>query len=232
MSADSKEHIGENSGFLGNFKPPPSTLLETIGKGRPSPLLTGFGGKVPPSSGSIDLTKEVKKFATRVLQQNSSSMMTLNKSVSRSYWLLRWMYLALFLVGLTAACLAIYKGFTATDASTTVPSLMFAGLSVGSFFALFLIRPLESLERSTFFSSWIIAIANTYWTQVAYLENADTFKQDLEEITENLVIDVTKLVDKYTEVMGKLPSPKAPRKPKTQPGGGGGGGGEGGKSSP
>jgi transposase len=97
------------------------------------------------------------------------------------------MYRILFGVGVLTACFAIYKGFSASNPSQIVPSLVFAGLSAASFFTLTIVRPLDSLERNTIFSSWIIGLTNTYWTRIALIDDLQKQQDELKQANDDLL---------------------------------------------
>src|SRR5713226_7032342 len=67
--------------------------------------------------------------------------------------------------------------------------------SISSIFTLFLIRLLESLERNTFFSSWILTIMDNYWTRLVYFNNDKTIDQDLKDA----IGDVTKELESLSD---------------------------------
>lgn len=171
--------------------PPGSTLLPD-----PNPVSTL---PLPPGS----QMNELKKFASSVLLENAANLHSSSQYLSNSYLMLLVMYATLFVVGVGTAVAAIIKGFLATDASAAIPSLIFAGLSAASFFTLFMVRPLESLERNTIFSSWVVAALNTYWTQLMYFNNPQTIHTDLKSATDDLVNELSALSDKYAAAIGK-----------------------------
>src|SRR5712691_9253315 len=176
--------------------PPGSTLLPI--PPLPTPVPEASSGTALPAE-----IAEVKQFAASVLVENAANLHSSSQYLSRSYLLLLVMYCTLFLVGIATAIGAIIKGFLATNAVEVLPSLLFAGLSAVSFFTLFLIRPLESLERNTIFSSWVVAALNTYWTQLLYFEDPKTIHADLKSATDELVNTLSTLSDKQAAASGK-----------------------------
>ncbi len=147
----------------------------------------------------------LNSFAQDVLKENVNSLETLSQYIRRSYQTVYLMYCTLFLVGLVTAIAAIIKGFTAQNGIEAIPSLIFAGLSTASFFTLFITRPLESLERNTFFSSWIVAIMDNYWTRLMYFQNPQTIDANLKDAISDLVTELSTLADKYATAIGKYP---------------------------
>ena len=158
-----------------------------------------FQGKTLPG------VQELNSFARDVLKENVNSLETLSRYIRRSYQTVYLMYCALFLVGLLTAIAAIIKGFTAQNGVEAIPSLIFAGLSTASFFTLFITRPLESLERNTFFSSWIVAIMDNYWTRLMYFQSPQTIDASLKDAISDLVDELSNLADKYATAIGKYP---------------------------
>ncbi len=149
--------------------------------------------------------QELNSFAQEVLKENVNSLETLSRYIRRSYQTVYLMYCVLFFVGLITAIAAIIKGFTAQNGAEAIPSLIFAGLSTASFFTLFITRPLESLERNTFFSSWIVAIMDNYWTRLMYFQNPQTIDTSLKDAISDLVDELSTLADKYATAIGKYP---------------------------
>ncbi len=70
-------------------------------------------------------------------------------AIRGAYWTVFLMYCSLFVVGLGTAIAAIIRGFFAIDPAETVPTLLFADLSVGSFFTL-LVLPVSMVDNSAF----------------------------------------------------------------------------------
>ena len=149
--------------------------------------------------------QDLNSFAQEVLKENVNSLETLSQYIRRSYQTVYLMYCTLFLVGLVTAIAAIIKGFTAQNGIEAIPSLIFAGLSTASFFTLFITRPLESLERNTFFSSWIVAIMDNYWTRLMYFQNPQTIDANLKDAISDLVSELSNLADKYATAIVKYP---------------------------
>jgi len=124
--------------------------------------LTKIGYLLPaPKHADDTQLRELQQFANGVLQENTGNMIESNGYIRRSFHAVFWMYVVLFVVGVGTAVAATVKGYTASTATETVPALVFAGLSAASFFTVFVTRPLESLERNSIFSSWLIAITNS-----------------------------------------------------------------------
>lgn len=168
--------------------------------------LTKIGYLLPaPKHADDTQLRELQQFANGVLQANTGNMIESNGYIRRSFHAVFWMYVVLFVVGVGTAVAATVKGYTASTATETVPALVFAGLSAASFFTVFVTRPLESLERNSIFSSWLIAITNSYWTRLMYLSDPQTVDAELKAATEDLVKDLGILADKYAAAYAKYP---------------------------
>ncbi len=148
----------------------------------------------------------MQKLAQDRLKESNIDLHSSSLAIRRAYGVVFFMYCSLFVVGLGTAIFAIIRGFLATNPAETVPAVLFAGLSVGSFFTLFIVRPLESLERNSIYSSWLFATINTYWTEVL----AVTSSSELESATNNLVDELTKLADMHAKATGKYSAPTGP----------------------
>lgn len=159
---------------------------------------------------SKEVLSKLRQFALQVIDENKMSLRNSSHSIRRSYWTLYLMYCTMFTVGITTAIVAIIKGFTASSATDTYSTLIFAGLSAGSFFTLFITRPLESLERNSIFSSWLIAITNTYWTEYAYFDDPGKAYDDLKKATDDLTKELSDLADKHATAIGKYPALTTP----------------------
>ena len=166
-------------------------------------LLPALQVEAPSGPGMPPEIAEVKKFASSVLAQNAASLQNSSQYLRISYVLLLVMYCTLFVVGVATAVAAIIKGITATNASEALSPLIFAGLSAASFLTLFIVRPLESLERNAIFSTWVVAALNTYWTQLMYFDDPKTIYTDLKSATDDLVATLSALSDKYATAIGK-----------------------------
>ena len=104
------------------------------------------------------------------------------------------------------------RGFVAQSAPEAVGAVAIAGLSASSFFALFLTRPLESLERNIIYSAWLTAVTNTYWTQLMYLDDPHTVARDLTRTTDELLGSLSLLADHHSKATGKaVDSAAAPK---------------------
>lgn len=192
-------------------------------------LVAPYPGATPVEK--QEFLKKIRGFAETVVDENKKSALNSSHSIRRSYWTLYFMYSIMFTVGIVTAIVAIIKGSTASSAVDTYSTLIFAGLSAASFFTLFITRPLESLERNSIISSWLIAVTNTYWTALASFDDRDPDKayDHLKKATDDLTKKLGILADKHATAMGKysaLAGPEAKKedqddtgKPKAGPAG-------------
>lgn len=156
----------------------------------------------PPDPNDPKEIRKAHEFAREILNWNIDNSRFTGRYIQRTYNTVFAMYFSLFVVGIGTAITAIVKGFlNNTDVFST---LIFAGLSSASFFTLFISRPLESLERNTFFSSWVVAIMNNYWTRLAYLNDPDPVKMsaELQAAADELTTELSNLADKYAAAVG------------------------------
>lgn len=162
-------------------------------------------------------TRVVQKFAAHVFKENIINVSNTGDYIRRSFLTLYWMYVVLFVIGVFGAVLTVVKGLTAQSASDAGGAAVIGGLSVASFLAIFVTRPLESLERNTIYDSWLTAVTNSYWTRLMYFNDPKTIDQDLKHATDDLVDELGKLADKHAGAISKYASPStdggAPPKP-------------------
>ena len=177
---------------------PPPEAAEKLSFGLPAPK------PLPPQNGKE--LQDLNDYAKAVTSELKDSMTRNSQYIDRSYRTVFIMYVSLFIVGILTAVAAIIKGLLAQNGTAAIPSLIFAGLSAASFFTLFIVRPLQSLEQNTFFSSWIISIMNTYWARLMYFNDLTTIDKDLKDATTDLVTELSNLADKYAATIGKYPS--------------------------
>src|SRR5258708_7463026 len=97
----------------------------------------------PVSPDTQKVLQKLRKLASDAIDENTKSLHNSCNSIRRSYWTLFVMYCVMFTVSIATAIVAIIKGFTASSATDTYSTLIFAGLSAGSFFTLFITRPLK-----------------------------------------------------------------------------------------
>lgn len=112
------------------------------------------------------------------------------------YWTTVWMYRILFGVGILAFVVAAVLGALGYGAPTTA---IFGGLSVVTFLAYFLNRPLQALEENLQFITWLGVIYNSYWTRLAYIQKLDTVQQEVTQATDDAITKIKELMDKHVE---------------------------------
>jgi hypothetical protein len=147
----------------------------------------------------------IDKFHQAILTSNESQLLFLNNTIHHNIKTMTRLYISLFIVGIVTAIFAVIKGFGADTDAELYATAGLAGLSAASFFSLTIARPLESLDRSKIFSTWLVTTLNTYWLRLLYLKTEGT-QEDLEDATNDLIAHLTTLADKYAESIGKYPA--------------------------
>lgn len=150
---------------------------------------------------------ELQEFAHKVLVENVQSVVDSARANRRAFRTLYFMYVGLFVVGLGAAVATIVRSFMISSVSDAVTTFAFAGLTAASFYTLFLVRPLESLERDRIFASWLTAATNTYWTRLMYFSDQKKIDEDLVAANDELIGNLSALADRYATAIGKYPTP-------------------------
>lgn len=161
---------------------------------------------ISPGSKSLG---QFRQFNETVVHENLLNVVNSTGNLATSYRTLFWMYVVLFGVGILTAAAAIWSGIFQSNqaASSHVATVAsFAGLSAGSFVTLFLIRPLESLERDSIYGTWMTVALNTYWTRLMYFHDQTTIDRDLKAATDDLVAELSTLADKHATAIGKYPA--------------------------
>ena len=102
-----------------------------------------------------------------------------------------------------------------TSVGQALAGIGIAGLSAASFFAFFLARPLEALERNAIYSQWLTATVTAYWTRLAYLSDRATVDADIEAATGDLIADLDKLARRHAMATARTPQPASVDPPST-----------------
>ena len=151
-----------------------------------------------PDAGRASAANEAaRQFTETVLVQARENARAAMRALERGRRLLVTVHLLVFLVGLGTAVAAVVRGFMADGTAEALTTFGLAGLSAASFFALFLTRPLQSLERNAIYAQWLAAAVNSYWTRLAYLEDLARVDAGIEEITKDLVGDLDRLARRH-----------------------------------
>jgi hypothetical protein len=148
-----------------------------------------------------------RAFTATVLVQAQENARAAMQALERGRRLLVIVHLLVFAVGLGAGVAAVVRGFLSDDAGEALATVGIAGLSAASFFALFLTRPLQSLERNAIYAQWLAAAVNSYWTRLAYLQNLENVDADIEGITKDLVADLDRLARRHAVATGPVTRP-------------------------
>jgi len=163
--------------------------------------------RMPAPSGEVKgAADELQRFAMGVMKQNTKNVYRSSRYINLSFKTLYAMYLALFIVGMVSSVLAIYKGLTDPQIASVAT---LGGLSIASFLSLFLTRPLESLERTSIFTSWLTAVMNTYWSRLMYFSDLTTIDRDLDDATKDLVNHLKAMAETHTAALAKYQPPSS-----------------------
>jgi hypothetical protein len=153
---------------------------------------------LPVAAGTVDT-----RFSDTVVAEAQAAARSAMTALRRDRVLMIVLYVALFAVGLGTAVAAVLRGFVAEGASEAVATVGIAGLSAASFFAFFLARPLEALERNAVHTQWLAAAVTAYWTRMAYFADAGTVDEDITTATRQLIIDLDRLARRHAEAIGR-----------------------------
>jgi len=173
----------------------------------------GAAAAVPTDSGASvarDAEAAVEEFNTRILRQATRSAESIGTALERDRRLHIVLYVVLFTVGVGTAVAAIVQGLLAESVGEAVAGLGIAGLSAASFFAFFLARPLEALERNAIYTQWLAATVTAYWTRMVFLDDPDTVDAEIRAATTDLVGDLDKLARRHAAATARAAVPQAP----------------------
>jgi hypothetical protein len=151
-----------------------------------------------------------ERFSGTVIAHAEANARAAMTAVERGRRLMVAMYVLLFVVGLGTAVTAVVCAFAATGMDDALATIGVAGLSATSFLALFIARPLESLERNAIYSQWLAATVTTYWTRLAYFSDIGTVDADITAATRKLTTDLEQLATRHAAALGQVPVPQAP----------------------
>jgi pimeloyl-ACP methyl ester carboxylesterase len=168
-----------------------------------------------PLDGSEVTTRAVDSFTATVLKRAEENARATSRALESSRKLQILLYVLVFAVGLGTAVAAVVASLTAGSVEQAVAGAGLAGLSAASFFAFFLARPLEALERNAIYSQWLTAAVTAYWTRLAYLDDLETVDADIESATKDLITELDKFARRHAAAVGKAPTP-APAEPREQ----------------
>lgn len=181
-----------------------------------APLRPAGGGAAPPSglptpAGASTATAErVDRFTASVLQRAEENARQTSRALERGRRLQVLLYVLVFAVGLGTAVAAVVAGLLADSVGQALAGIGIAGLSAASFFAFFLARPLEALERNAIYTQWLAAAVTAYWTRLAYLDDQETVDADIQAATRDLIAELDKLARRHAAATARAPAPADP----------------------
>ena len=169
------------------------------------------GASAAPNGGGPSAARDaeaaVEEFNTRILRQATRSAESIGTALERDRRLHVVLYVVLFTVGVGTA-VAIVQGLLAESVGEAVAGLGIAGLSAASFFAFFLARPLEALERNAIYTQWLAATVTAYWTRMVFLDDPDTVDAEIRAATIDLVGDLDKLARRHAAATARAAVPQ------------------------
>jgi len=149
---------------------------------------------VPLKEADPELYKAWSKHIQSGFAQNEVMFGRVLNAFMNPYWATVWMYGLLFAVGIVTLAATIYLSLKGVNQPTT---WLIAGMSVASFAAFFIRRPLQSLEENLQFITWLGIIYNTYWTTLVNAQDRNTFVADLDKATETAVTRIKELSETH-----------------------------------
>lgn len=168
----------------------------------PLPLTPEQTGGKPLAEADPELYAAWRGHIQQGFQHNNEMFQRILDGFMNPYYTTIQMYRILFGVGvasfLVAAGLSVWT-------QELLFGLIFGGLSVAAFLSYFLSRPLQALEENLQFITWLGVIYNTYWTRLAYTMDQETFHEDIEDATNDAIVELERLIDKHAVMRGKRP---------------------------
>ncbi|MCC6457498.1 MAG: DUF3380 domain-containing protein [Caldilineaceae bacterium] len=153
--------------------------------------------------GDPELLAAWRKHIASGFANNELMFQQILQDFQRPYWATVWMIYTLFAVGagsfLLAAGLAIF-----TDRTSAV--LVFGALSAIALLGYVFSRPLQALERSLSFHSWLGLIYNSYWARLVHLDPQADVHQEINSATDDAIERIKALIDTQA-------NPSRPREP-------------------
>jgi hypothetical protein len=171
--------------------------------------LPGAGAaKLPllPLPGNGEVPEELRRAWTEYMvegfRQNRVMFDETLRGFTRPYWLTVWFYGVMFVVGIGLFVAAAVLGLSGGD---SVVAIAFGGLSVATFLAFFVQRPLQALEENLQFITLLGVAFNTYWAQLMYLQDPATVVADLRAADAYFRSSVERLVEQHANLRRKRP---------------------------
>jgi len=142
-------------------------------------------------------------FGTRMIDENLARMSDSHKTIDGTVGAISRIYLGLFGLGTLAAIACLVKGIFTYDVGGGLAMIALAGLSAAAFYALVVLRPLDSLQRHAIYSSWLTVVMNSYWTRLTHLSQSISTEAEVKRATDDLIGELTALLDKQTTLASK-----------------------------
>jgi hypothetical protein len=150
----------------------------------------GFEGNSWPG-----LDKTLRELAKAILDANEVNLKKGRLQRELPYWTSFTMNVVLFVIGMVAFGLAIYRAAVGDP----LTSVAFGGITLATIVTTFLLGPVSALQRSNLLNTGLVCIINTYWTRLMYLEDPVTIDADLKRVTEETIAELDQLRTKYLD---------------------------------
>ena len=175
----------------------PETIFGMVDEELPQPAVDWVLKEQDP-----ELYDAWRKHIERGFEQNATMFKQVLDAFMGPYHITVTMYRILFYLGIAAFVVAV-----GLSVWTRQPlfGLVFGGLSVAAFVSYFFNRPLSALEENLQFITWLGLIYNTYWTRLIYIMDRASAQQDLEQVNQDAIQELERLIDKHADMRGKRP---------------------------
>lgn len=206
--------VGDRS-FIARIYPASGGIAPTPPRRETGRDLPPPPGLPKPAGASTATAEAVDRFAASVLKRAEDNALLTSRALERGRRLQVLLYVLVFAVGLGTAVAAVVASLLAHSVGQALAGIGIAGLSAASFFAFFLARPLEALERNAIYTQWLTATVTAYWTRLAYLSDRETVDADIEAATDDLISDLDKLAQRHAAATVRIASSSSVDPPST-----------------
>lgn len=181
----------------------------TTGAGQ-KPVLPGDPGysklPVPPPDSSGAVPEALRDAWTRHMvngfKQNEEMFKNTLRAFTKPYYVTIWMYVIVFIVGVSLFLLA---GVIGLRGGNSVVTIVFGGLGAAAFLAFFIRQPVQALEENLEFITWLGVAFNTYWTRLMYMQDPKTVQEELKGAEGDFRTSIEALIAKHAELRGQRP---------------------------
>jgi hypothetical protein len=155
---------------------------------------TPQGDFTPPRAAPIPAVTQVhvpdlQNLAKEIIESSRANLKKGHVQREVPYWTVFAMNIFLFLAGMAALGVAIYRGLQ----GDAIGAGILGSLSTVQILAIFLLQPIEMLQRSNLLNSGLVCAINTYWIRVMFLRNVETIDRDLRDLASDAVAEFIRL---------------------------------------